>query len=931
MTGLHKFSLKTGLAAFALAMLCAVTWKSNARNITAPEIYSTLTTDTSKPQKKDTLFQNPIARPALLRDTTRPQIRTGADTSGRTSDSTITDTVTTQRVDTFNLKLSKDTLDAPVNYEAEDSAVVLIQGKKLLLYGKTKTVYKDINLQAPKVEMDQQTNLITAYSSRDSLGDIAERAVMEQGDSKFQSDTIRYNFKSQKGLTTNTFTQQQEMFVQGERIKRVTANTFFVRRGRFTTCNLDDPHFAFVSNKIKVINNKVAITGPTHPEFEGVPIPIYLPFGYFPLSQGRHSGFLPATFTTSDQFGIGLTGLGYYKVLNDNIDVTLRGDIYSYGGWNGNLTSTYRKRYRYNGGFNLSVQHTKLNFKGDPDFTSSNNFMITWNHSVDPRSRPGTSFSANVNAGTSKYNQYVVNDPNRNFQNHLSSSIAYSKTWQGKPYNLTLSANHSQNTQLRLIDVTLPDAGFTVSTLYPFQRKDAVGTPKWYEKLGIGYNGVARNQLSFYDTAQLTLRKLADTLHWGAQHRIPISLSLPSVGPLQISPSISYEETWLTQKFVHSWNNAKNKVDTATVEKGLFIDRRMSFSLNLATALFGTFQFKRGRLAALRHVVRPNFSINYTPNLSKKFYDLVPFQVGSETRYRPISQFASNNLFTGYSYGTFGGIAFGVDNNLEGKWRSKRDTAEGGIKKIRLIDGFGFTSGYNFLADSTQPKLLPFLISLRSSLFEKINLTASATIDPYAAGENGVADYNRYVWQGGRFTPGRLTGGSISLSTSFKSKERTGNKNGAENTDNENLDPNQITDPTLLNDQQRLMDYMRRNPAEFVDFNIPWSVNLAFSLNFYNQRQPDYSYKTTFNSSFNFNGDFSLTPKWKFSSNGYYDLNTNKLQMFTMSINRDLHCWQMAINVTPIGSYRYFSFTVSPKASMLQDLRVNRTRYFYNY
>lgn len=941
MTGRHKFSLKKLLPAFALlAMFCAVTWRSDARHISGAEIYSTLTTDTSRPPEKTALFQKPIPQ-SRPRDTVPPVISSSADSALLDSvsirnigDSTQLDTSFRPKVDTFSLRMSSDTLDAPVNYEAEDSAVVMIDEKKILLYGKTKTVYKEITLEAPKVEMDQQTSLVTAYNLRDSAGEIVERARMQQAENKFQSDTIRFNFKSQKGLTTNTTTQQDEMFIHGERIKKIDPKTFFVRHGRFTTCNLDDPHFAFVSNKLKVINNKVAISGPTHPEFEGVPIPIYLPFGYFPLNSGRHSGFLQATFTTSEDFGVGLTGLGYYKVINDNIDATLQGDIYSYGGWNASLMSTYRKRYRYNGGFNLSLAYTKLNFKGDPDYTASKNFLITWNHSVDPRSRPGTSFSANVNAGTSKYNQYLVNRPNQNFQNQLSSSIAYSKTWTGKPYNLTLSANHNQNTNQRLVNVILPDAGFTVNTLYPFQRETSVGTPKWYEKLGIGYNGVARNHLAFYDTAKTTVRRLLDTLQWGAQHRIPISVSLPAIGPLQISPSVSYEETWLTQRSRHSWNAGLQKVDTLTVEKGMFIDRHMSFSLNLATALFGTFHFKNSRLSALRHVLRPNISINYTPNMSKKYYDFIPYEVSGETRLMPVSQFSSNDLFDGYSYGRFGGIAFGLDNNLEGKWKSKKDTSSNGIKKIRLIDGFGFTSGYNFLADSSQPKLLPFQLSFRSSLFEKINLTATATLDPYATNGSGQIDYNHYVWQNGRFRPGRLSGGSISLSSNFQSKERNDGKKSDETDDDENqnrADPTQITDPTLLNDQERLMDYMRRNPSEFVDFNIPWSISLAFSLNFYNQLQSDFSYKKVFSSSFNFNGDFSLTPKWKVTGNGSFDLDTRKLQLLTMSINRDMHCWQMAINVTPVGPYRFFSFTISPKASMLQDLKVNRTRTFYNY
>lgn len=347
MTELHKFRSNFIPACAAVILFCTLTWNCKPGRITQREIYSTLTKDTSQPAKKDSLFQTPMpplaTRPnAVASDSaTVPDTTIQIDSLRIGADGMSIDTPGKPVVDTFGLKLSKDSLDAPVNYEAEDSAVVQVADKRILLYGQTKTVYKDITLEAPRVEVDQATNLVTAYSSRDSLGDVAERARFEQGENQFQSDTIKFNFKTQKGLTTNTFTQQSEMFVQGEAIKKVTPNTFFVRHGRFTTCNLDHPHFSFVSNKIKVINNKVAISGPTHPEFEDVPVPLYLPFGYFPLSRGRHSGLLPAQFITSEDFGLGLTGLGYYKVLNEYIDMTLRGDIYSYGGWNANLSTSY--------------------------------------------------------------------------------------------------------------------------------------------------------------------------------------------------------------------------------------------------------------------------------------------------------------------------------------------------------------------------------------------------------------------------------------------------------------------------------------------------------------------------------------------------------------------------------------------------------------
>ena len=395
------------------------------------------------------------------------------------------------RVDTFSLKVSKDSLDAPMMYEAADSAVVMVQDKKIILYGKTKTTYKDVLLTAPKVELDQQTQIVTAYNQKDSTGAILENAKFRDGSSEFTSDTIRYNFKSQIGLTKNTYTQEGEIIVHGESAKKVDESTTFIKRARFTTCNLDDPHFAFLTNKMKVINKKLAISGPAHPEFEGVPVPIYLPFGFYPLSQGRHSGIIKPEFTSNEEYGLGLEGLGYYKVLSPYWDVKVYGNIYSYGAWSAHVNPTYRKRYRYSGQFNMSIQKTKRNFEGDPDFFKNTSYFVTWSHSVDSRARPGTNFSASVNAGSTKYNTYVPNNAQVNFQNQLGSSIAYSKTWAGKPYNLTLSANHNQNNRTHLINMSLPDATFSVSTLYPFQSKNFAGTPKWYQKLGIGYTGVS--------------------------------------------------------------------------------------------------------------------------------------------------------------------------------------------------------------------------------------------------------------------------------------------------------------------------------------------------------------------------------------------------------------------------------------------------------
>ncbi len=824
------------------------------------------------------------------------------------------------RIDTFSLKVSKDALDAPVKYNAADSVVVLIKGKQIILYGKTKTEYKSTTLTAPKVELDQETQIVTAVNSKDSSGEVLEDAHFKDGENEFGSDTIWYNFKTQKGITKNTVTQQGELFVHGQDIKKENDSIIYIRKGMFTTCNLDDPHFAFITNKLKVVNKKLAVSGPAHPEFEDVPIPIYIPFGFYPLSQGRHSGLLPPQFATNEQYGLGLEGLGYYKVINDYWDAKLYGNIYSYGGWSLNVNPTYRKRYRYSGAFTFSMQSTKSNFKGDPDYFKMNTYNISWSHAVDGKARPGTTFSANVNAGSTRFNQLIPNDPQRNFQNQLGSSISFSKTWKDKPFNLTMSANHSQNNFTHLINLSLPNIGFTVNTIYPFQNKNQAGTPKWYEKLGLAYNGVFRNQVSFYDTA-FRFKQLLDTMQWGAQHNFPISLSLPPIlgGAIIISPSISYSQIWIAQKFRRSWNNAGHKVDTS-ISKGIFMDQSTAFGLTFSTALYGTYQFKNSKIQKIRHVIRPSIGLSYKPDFSRQhFYTTQVDTTGYKVRF---SEF-EGSLYGHYSEGKYGGMTFQLDNNLEMKVKSKKDTADGGIKKVTLVDGYGFSTSYNFFADSM--KLTPIQFYFRTNLFNKINISANTTLDPYQVDSRG-RDIGKYAWQGAKkFTLGRLTTGSISMSTSFSSKPKDPKKDE----ERKKQVQQRLNDPTLIADQQRLLDYMQQNPSEFVDFNIPWQVSFSYSLYFSQQFKPDYSgFTRTISSNVSFNGSFSLTPKWNFSTNGYYDFSSHRIQTFQMSISRDMHCWQMSINVTPVGLYRFFSFTISPKASVLQDLRINRSRYF---
>jgi LPS-assembly protein len=838
-------------------------------------------------------------------------------------DSAVTDTLpfhsdsVRQQVDTFHVPISKDSLDAPIAYSAADSVVLDMPTKNITLYNTATTKYKDIDLAAYNIRMDQPNNLLIATFARDTSGAMIGRPKMTEADSKMESDSMVFNMKTQRGITINTFTQSGEIYVMGEKMKKISKDDYYAYRGRFTTCNLDTPHFAFRTNKMKLINKQMAITGPVHPEFEGVPIPIYIPFGYFPISQGRHSGFLAPTFDVSSQYGLGLDGLGYYKVINDNFDVAVKANLYSYGGYNLYFLPEYRVRYRYSGHMYFVYQNTKtLSNSGKSPYDQNKTYSFNWAHMVDTKAHPGQNFSANVNYQSVKFNQYNITNPTAVYNNQISSSIAFSKTFGDGKYNLTVNANHNQDNISGLVNINAPSVGFTAITVYPFSPKEFVGLPKWYQKLGIGLTTNITGFTSFYDSL-FSLHHLLDTFKYGAQNNIPITLALPPVGFLQISPGVSFQNRILNTKYDYNWNNTTLKVDT-TFQKGIYFANSLSFSLGLSTALYGTFQHfgKNSRIIGIRHTMRPTISFSYSPDLSQGYYKNI--QITTTGQYENRNLY-NGNVYSAFSSGVFGGVSFGIDNNVEMKVRSKTDTSAGANEKIKLIDGFGFTGSYNYLADSF--KLSPINIYLRSTLFKNVNLTASTTLNPYKHDTLGFQK-DEYAWDGGGFNLGRIVGGNIAITTSFKSKPKDPKK---DENDKKMLEDQM---PMTIDEQQAELNYIRQNPAEFVDFNINWSVNISYALSFTNTFVVN-KYVTQLSSSLIMNGDFNLTEKWKMGFNCFYDVKNLKMQSLTTFLSRDMHCWQLSINVTPVGIYRSFNITINPKSSILRDLHINRTRTFY--
>ena len=924
MNMINKVSLKTILALALTAAVFIQTVQSRDKDFFYKPFHTFLTSlaDTLPPQKQ--IIKTEKAQARVVDTLPLKSVISLDSISLRKKDSSsVNDTSSlTQSTDTLLYNLSKNAIDTVLEYTAEDSMVLDVPGKIITLYGKKATTnYKDNDLSAPVISFDQATGDIIASIKRDSAGRVISMPTYKQADFLSQSDSIRFNMKTGKGLTKSTYTQQGEMYVYGDVIKKINNDVFYALRGRFTTCDLDTPHFAFISNKIKFINNKVAITGPVHPEFEGVPIPIYLPFGIYPLSQGRHSGFLPPNFTANEQRGLGLEGLGYYKVVSDYWDVIFRANVYSYGGWTFNVNPHYTKKYRYTGSIAFDVQNFKSNFKGDPDYSRNRSYHIAWSHSTDSKSRPGVTFSANVNAGSSSYNAFVPDRPVQNFQNQLSSSIAYSKTWKDKPYNLTITANHNQNTNLKIINVNLPDVGFNVQTIYPFRKKDFVGTPKWYENLGIAYNGNAKSLFSFYDTLPQIFKQIADTFQFGAHHSLPISLSLPQMGAFQVAPSVSYDETWYQSKTFRTWDATKKKMDT-TQTKGFYTARQMSFGLGISTRIFGmiTAKSKDANIQAIRHEIRPTLGFSYKPDFNKNNFYFT--QVDTTGRKGQFSVF-ERNVFSGYSPGRFGGLTFGVDNNLSMKVRNKKDTGENALKKVTLIDGFSINTSYNFFLDSFQ--LSPLVVSARSNLFDKVNITAGAVLDPYQVNATGQR-VNNLLWQRNAFSLGRLVSGNLSMSSNF----RGGDKKPSAESQTAKEKSDFLRNNNYTNDEYNSeLAYITNNPGEFADFSIPWSVNLTYSLSFSKIFVANQGFRTDYTQNTSFGGTLALTPKWQMGINGYYNISQGQLNQLSVSISRDMHCWQMAISLSPVGRYRSFSINISPKSALLKDIKVNRTRYSY--
>lgn len=802
-----------------------------------------------------------------------------------------------------SLSISRDTmlsednsLRSKIKYHAKDSIIADLEQETVHLYGEATVDYEDLHLKADYIRIDMAGKELHAEGSKDSLGNWKGTPEYSQGDQQFRSNALRYNFETKKGRISYVITQEGDGYIHGEVVKKDPENNFFIRRGQYTTCDLDTPHYSISSNRLKVISNNKIVTGPAYLTIEKIPTPLLIPFGFFPNKKGRASGIIFPAFGESAERGFYFQHLGYYFGLNDYFNLALTSDIYTKGSYTADLSSIYKKRYRYSGNVRLSYAYTLNSERELPDFSSQKDFHIYWTHSQDPKANPYRSFNANVSAGSSKFYQNTISSVNNFLSNTFQSSVAYARMFPDKPINLGISINHTQNIITKDIRVTAPDVSFNVSRINPFKRRKAIGAQRWYEKIGSSYSMRATNYIQTKDTLLFKEESLKEFRN-GIQHNIPVSTSFRLLKYFTLSPSASYTERWYFKTTQYEWDEESMRIDTLTVNR-FSAARDYQFSAGLATRIYGMYLFKGGPLTAVRHVLSPSISFNYRPDFSEARYGYFKtIQADSSGRELSYSIY-QDAVYGGPAGGKFGSLAFGLDNNLEMKVRTRSDTGDT-QKKVKLLESFRLGASYNLIADSM--KWSPLSISGRTTLFERVSINFGGTLNPYAYDEFN-RDYDRFLHeQNGRIF--RLTNANLSMNFSLNRQKRQ---------------------PVKYTRQE--LDHLYRNPQEYIDFDIPYNLSVSYTYSF--SRQGNLSSIT--NQSASINGDLSLTPKWKIGINSWYDLVDGRFTNFGVNIFRDLHCWEMRLNWIPFGFQESYNFQINVKSPILQDLKLIKRKDFYD-
>lgn len=804
----------------------------------------------------------------------------------------------------LGIKISPDALPSKVTSKAVDSAVLNMRKNIFYLYGDAEVKYEEMQLNAGKIIYNQADNKVTAGPLVDTATKLKNRPSFKQGAEKFTYDTLQYNFVSKRAIVRNPRTQYGEGFVYSEQIKRNPDQSIYGYRNLYTTCALDTPHFGIKAKKIKVIPDRVVASGPANIMVEGVPTPLFLPFGLFPVSKGQKSGFLLPTYTIEEARGVGLMNGGYYFNLGQHADLEARANIFSKGSWQTSARTSYAKRYKYNGGLVFTYAYDKDGEEFEPGASTRKAFNVRWLHNTDAKARPGTNFSASVNAGSSSFNANNTYDAQQILNNQYQSNITYTKSWANKPYTLAIGARHSQEASTGRVDVTLPEVSFFLAQFNPFQGKNSLGT-KWYEKITTSYTFTGQNQLIFTDSL-LNFSELNGTdFNNGMKHSIPISASYNIFRFVNLTMGVNYNEYWLTKQNFQAYDYTADSV-AINEYNGFYTARDYNASIGANTRIYGLKMFKKGKLMGIRHVLTPNVSLSYVPDFAKD-----PYKFGYETIIDPNGQAVYKSPYEGAivgapsQLGNFSSIiGFGFNNNLQIKLRSLSDSV--GFKNIRLIDNFSFNTGYNLAVDSFNWQ--PIAVSFSTMLLNVINISATSSFDQYVFDYEKERRIDTTMWQNNTGIA-RFTNASVSVGAQLRPK------------------PKEDNNPNRRSDEYRRLTQYGINDI-YYDFNVPWNLGITYSLGLsknYNFTSKEDTL-TIDNHNVSINGDFNLTDRWKITASTSYNFVQKKLQMTQLNIVRDLHCWEMILTAVPFGERKFYSFTLHVKATVLQDLKLLRRR-----
>jgi lipopolysaccharide assembly outer membrane protein LptD (OstA) len=834
----------------------------------------------------------------------------------------VTDTIipATKKFDSIAVPRKQQTsVDAKVERFASDSIVQDIINRKVFLYGDAEIKYEDITLKAAVIEVDFKTNTVFAYGIEDSTGKLTGNPEFTEGKQTFKAKRMSYNFTTKKGIIQQVLTEDDQGFLHGKKVKKMDDNTINVLHGSYTTCNLEEnPHFAFKFKKARVIPDNKIVTGPAYMEIEGVPTILALPFGIFPNKAGQKSGIVIPSYGESKDRGFFLENGGYYWAINDHMDLTVLGDIYSRGSWAIKPSFRYKKRYKFNGYFNLGFAENIVGVKDAPDYSKSSDFRIRWVFSQDPKARPHSRFSADVNIVTSNYVKYNVVSTNDYLSNTFQSSIAYQTSFGAGKYNLTVNSTFSQNTLTHKVDVTLPQLTFSVNRFYPLRK--AGGKKKFYEDLQLSYSMNARNQINTFDSLLFEPNVFRDDMKNGAIHKIPISLPVKVLKYFTLSNSINITDRMYSQTSRLNWSDDTLFINNDTLVGYVKADTVLGFrnaidfsiSSTLTTRVYGMLRFTKGPLKAIRHVFTPSVGISYTPdfgNESLGYYKSYTNGEGNEVEYSIFQ-----NAYFKSIYGTppgqkSGRVNFNFANNLEIKVRSRKDTITG-MKKIKLIEALNISGSYDLAKDSLKMSFLN--VTGRTTLYKNVTLQYASIWDPYALNTEGQR-INKSEWEVNRRLF-RLMNTSWNLSIGIKLGDKDFKKKEK---------PKEAT--------QEQMDEIINNMDDYVDWSIPWSLDLRYNFAYranitylyYEKKRTDKIVQTLA-----LRGQINITPKWKFTFTTGWDFTNNAISYTSINIYRDLHCWEMRFNWIPLGPRQSWNFSINVKASILQDLKLNRKKDF---